>query len=523
MSDYWQERADRRMKEIHADIERRIAQIIGSYERALIEIDNQIERLAYKGKIELEDLEELLSVKVSKEEVDTLYSLLDSVKGKAAKRKIKEEITKLAYKARISRLEVLKANVNARIALLTDRVEHRIETGLKVASESMYNMSVFDFQQQIGYAFAFETPTDQMINEIIRSSWSGKNWSERLWDNTDQLSDDLIETMTTGFAQGKSYRLMTLDLKERLQTDEYKAVRLIRTEASYVANQAKLLALSNSGVDEFEYVAVLDAKTSEICQDRDGSIVKLKDAEIGINLPPLHPNCRSTFVAKLSDEFRKNLKRSAVNPVTGERESIPRDMTYKEWKQTLYDRYGVEKTDVAFKKVKNLKRDNSKFQEYGQVVRNFPSTLGEFQDMKYTDVDRWNQFKREYDLISDIRNKHPDWPDSHREKLISTYYKFRDEGIEVSDHGLDRFVNQKKGPTKKLMTFEDVVTVWRQTPNYWQIVDGELRDIKFYNGIGIPYVRKTGKVITFLSTNKPGGEWIPNGFLGIPEKDTRND
>ena len=71
MSDYWQERADRRMKEIHADIERRIAQIIGSYERALIEIDNQIERLAYKGKIELEDLEELLSVKVSKEEVDT--------------------------------------------------------------------------------------------------------------------------------------------------------------------------------------------------------------------------------------------------------------------------------------------------------------------------------------------------------------------------------------------------------------------------------------------------------------------
>ena len=150
MSDYWQERADRRMKEIHADIERRIAQIIGSYERALIEIDNQIERLAYKGKIELEDLEELLSVKVSKEEVDTLYALLDSVKGKKAKRKIKEQITQLAYKARISRLEVLKANVNARIALLTDRVEPRIETGLKVASESLYIMSVFDFQQQIG-------------------------------------------------------------------------------------------------------------------------------------------------------------------------------------------------------------------------------------------------------------------------------------------------------------------------------------------------------------------------------------
>jgi hypothetical protein len=225
----------------------------------------------------------------------------------------------------------------------------------------------------------------------------------------------------------------------------------------------------------------------------------------------------------MSDEFRKNLKRSTANPVTGERESIPRDMTYKEWKQTHYDRYGVEKTDVAFKKVKNLSRDNATFQKYGQVVRNFPSTLGEFQDMKYTDVERWNQFKREYDLISDIRNKHPDWPESHREKLISTYYKFRDHGIEVSDHGLDRFVNQKKGPTKKLMSFDDVVTVWKQPSNYWHIVEAEVRDIKFYNDIGIVYVRRTGKVITFLSANKPGGEWIPNGFLGLPQKNTRYD
>lgn len=496
MSDYWQERADRRMKEIHADIECRITQIIGSYERALIEIDNQIERLAYNSKIELEDLEELLSVKVSKDEVDTLYALLDSAKGKTAKRKIKEQITQLAYKARISRLEVLKANVNARIALLTDRVEPRIDTGLKVASESMYNLSVFDFQQQIGYAFAFETPTDQMINEIIRSSWSGKNWSERLWDNTDQLSDDLIETMTTGFAQGKSYRLMTLDLKERLQTDEYKAVRLIRTEASYVANQTKLLVLSNSGVDEFEYVAVLDAKTSEICQDKDGSIVKLKDAEIGINLPPLHPNCRSTFVAKLSDEFRKNLKRSAVNPVTGERESIPRDMTYKEWKQTLHDRYGVERTDVAIKKIKNLKKDNSTFQKYGQVVRNFPSTLGEFQDMKYTDVERWNQFKREFETIKKIELNHPGWNNDFRKRVREVYYDFRQEGVELSDHSAQRYIERIANRNDPRYTKTTFLEVLKKPPTGRQFINDELRLVREYDGFKIVSVEETNVVIT---------------------------
>ena len=508
MSDYWQARADRRMKEIHADIERRIAQIIGSYERALIEIDNQIERLAFKGKIELEDLEELLSVKVSKEEVDALYAMLDYAKGKKAKRKIKDEITKLAYKARISRLEVLKANVNSRIALLTDQVEPRIETSLTVASETMYNMSVFDFQQQIGYAFAFETPTDQMINEIIRSSWSGKNWSERLWDNTDQLSDDLIETMTTGFAQGKSYRQMALDLKERLQTDEYKAVRLIRTEASYVANQAKLLALSNSGVDEFEYVAVLDAKTSEICQDKDGSTVKLKDAEIGVNLPPVHPNCRSTFVARMSDEFRKNLKRSAANPVTGERESIPRDMTYKEWKQTLYDRYGVEKTDVAFKKVKNLSRDNATFQKYGQVVRNFPSTLGEFQDMKYTDVERWNQYKREYTTISKLRNPAKHSP-AFQDKLVETYYKFRAGGMELVDHAVLRFVGQKTGRGKALFTMDEVFSVWNEKPNFYEVTEKLTKSIRYYRNLAIISEDPTNEVVTIIYREEAKKKWLP--------------
>ena len=36
--------------------------------------------------------------------------------------------------------------------------------------------------------------------------------------------------------------------------------------------------------------------TSEICQEMDGKIFNVKDGIPGDNVPPLHPNCRSTIV-----------------------------------------------------------------------------------------------------------------------------------------------------------------------------------------------------------------------------------
>ena len=354
MAGYWQKRADLRMTQTHEELEANIASILKGYDEALEEIDDSIQRLMIKGKFEMQDPEELLSVKTTQEEIARLNRLLANAQKTTTIRRLKEELTRLAIKARITRKALLRANIEASMARLTQKVEAQMSTGLSGAAETMYNRSIFDLQQQIGYAFPFTKPDNPLIQEIMNENWSGKHWSKRLWGDNKILGENLSRTLSNGMSQGKSYYLMSQELKDVTRSGKYAAVRLVRTEASFVANQAKLTALTNSGVEEFEYVAVLDARTSEVCQENDGRIVKAEDAVFGKNLPPLHPNCRSTFVAELPDDVKEHLTRMSVNPVTGEKEKVSRNMTYEEWKENLYDTYGKATVDASIDK--ELKR-----------------------------------------------------------------------------------------------------------------------------------------------------------------------
>jgi SPP1 gp7 family putative phage head morphogenesis protein len=302
--------------------------------------------------------------------------------------------------------------------------------------------------------------------------------------------------------------MMARELKENMITGEFQAVRLIRTEATFVANQAKLIALENSGVDEFEYVAVLDARTSEICQEHDGAIVTAKQAVFGLTLPPLHPNCRSTFVAKIPDEMKANLSRMALNPVTGEKEQIPRTMTYKEWKKSLYEQYGRAETDIAVKKIKNSRSDLAKFEMYGKTVRNLPESFEKFQDLKYNEVDKWKQFQREFRTVNRLRDPSKYTPE-FRQKLVDTYYQFRDGGMELVDHAVKRFVGQKTGKGKSPMTMETLFSIWAKKPNFYEIENGVSKSIRFYKNIAIISEDPTNEVVTFVSRNKAKGEWRP--------------
>lgn len=40
-----------------------------------------------------------------------------------------------------------------------------------------------------------------------------------------------------------------------------------------------------------------------MCKDLDGEIFKLKDREVGINFPPMHVNCRSSFSVVIPDDY----------------------------------------------------------------------------------------------------------------------------------------------------------------------------------------------------------------------------
>ena len=112
-----------------------------------------------------------------------------------------------------------------------------------------------------------------------------------------------------------------------MNTSKNRGIVLARTETNYIHNQARLKLYEQLGIDEYLYIATLDLRTSDTCRALDGSTWKLSQSKIGVNYPPMHPQCRSTTIPNIHNlsAFR--------NAVDGEGKHIyiPRTMTQEEY------------------------------------------------------------------------------------------------------------------------------------------------------------------------------------------------
>ena len=83
-------------------------------------------------------------------------------------------------------------------------------------------------------------------------------------------------------------------------------------------------------------MATLEKRTCEVCGALDGKHFFVNDAKIGINYPPIHPNCRCTTI-----EFDFDDALDWYN--TGQ--PMPQNMKYKDWYdgQDVYKRQHVHR------------------------------------------------------------------------------------------------------------------------------------------------------------------------------------
>ena len=72
-------------------------------------------------------------------------------------------------------------------------------------------------------------------------------------------------------------------------------------------------------------------RTSDICRSLDGTVHKVSQAKVGVNFPPMHPNCRSTTVPKFNDQ---DVEERVARDEDGRTIKIPRKMTQEEYINT---------------------------------------------------------------------------------------------------------------------------------------------------------------------------------------------
>lgn len=286
-----------------------------------------------------------------------------------------------AYRYRITRIEELNRDINRQCRELYKTENRHITSALRSVAEDSYYHEIFSIQKGTGLGFSFSKFPRQDVDRILRSNWSGSNYSQRIWKDvngmTARLKNELLVSMLSGRSGEKTARIF----QERFGVNAYCARRLVRTESAYVANAAQSRAYDEAGIERYRFVATLDSRTCECCAALDGKVFELANAKPGTNYPPMHPFCRSTTIADFGDGELAGLERRAKDK-DGNTVKVPAYMSYEEWHRKFVGR--LDKS-----------AESGIMETRGTTIVNAESVVGKWQPR--------NQFSNNIDDIIDYQ------------------------------------------------------------------------------------------------------------------------
>lgn len=391
---YWEQRKAREMYEYMEKAEDTAAQIEKAYRKASLYIQEESKKVfeKYQSKYGLSRKSaELLMKKLKSADIEGLKRLLESDPSNDDYKMLLES---QAYNARLNRLSNVFNQLDAIVLPMIAEEQKRMSILYEELAKEAYYKSIFDVQQYTGYGFKFKALDEKNIKKVLSSRWSGKNFSQRIWENTNDLAAAVKEELLINLLTGRPLKKAQDSIDEKFQSGASNSRRLVRTESCYICNQLQLQGYEACGIEKYIYLAILDLKTSATCRGLDKKRFPVSEAQAGKNFPPMHPYCRSTTIADMPDRLLKNLKQSALDPKTGKRITVPGDMTYEQW----YEKYVKGKEDVIAKEkgLTNKNLDREQFEKYKEIFKNdFPDSIEEFQKLKYNNAKVWERFKAE--------------------------------------------------------------------------------------------------------------------------------
>lgn len=131
---------------------------------------------------------------------------------------------------------------------------------------------------------------EQLINQIWCAD--GKNWSSRIWTNTDKLQQTLNDQLLDCVITGKKTTDLKNLLQERFDVGYSAADSLVRTEIAHIQTQAAQQRYVDAGIKEVEVWADKDERRCEVC----GKLHQKRYPIGGVMPVPAHPRCRCTII-----------------------------------------------------------------------------------------------------------------------------------------------------------------------------------------------------------------------------------
>lgn len=409
-SNYFNERLERLLK---GDIRRsKITQIRikRGYKRAFQLIEDDIAKYVTRISDDLKLDAKALKRKIPKEEL----------LARAKELKLEEET--MANYENLSYAEAIRREMVKNVEDMAKENESLIfENLFKTYEHNFYSTSYLLYRTMDDFSFT-KRVTKEYFDWMAKKPWTsdGKTFSDRIWKDQKTLVDELYKEFTISATRGSNLKEAARRMSRKMDVSYKKCLRLLNTEDSFFSNKAVMDAYQNTTAEEYMILATLDRKTCDICGDQDTKHYKIKDAKVGVNMPPFHPNCRCTTVVYFGDDEDMPKERMMRDK---DGKSVKTEyMSYDEWKKKYVDK--VDNKD----NFESLTNDEKRALLMYKSSESYKINEKLYNDMPLNKNDKW--------LIKNLDSTLAKMPNYHGDLVRDLYF--------IDEESKNNFINQHK-------------------------------------------------------------------------------
>ncbi len=231
---------------------------------------------AYKKKVDFKLADSMLKSFVKKIIAETepiVEDMFEDLYDQLAKKKVIE-------KQDLSRIDALKLFGLKKLQLILKRNFRRLYSDAKDIAKTEVRKEKTDYEANI--------PSDEFLSFVEQETY--KYIGDYSYSITKLAKDKIIQAIKDGMPLSSVVGILDDDGKK---LSDVSLERYARTKTTEVFNRGRMEYFESTGiVAAYQYSAILDDVTSEICGELNGLIFNKEDAPV----PPLHFNCRSILV-----------------------------------------------------------------------------------------------------------------------------------------------------------------------------------------------------------------------------------
>ena len=216
-----------------------------------------------------------------------------------ADKRVRELLTDAGTIENRRKLATLQREITDALQAVYARWDDELTSDLVEIMSNEANFELRTIEKLLGGEVDMIAPdVASMQREAFSRPFQGKTLRKLLADFADEEALRVSGVVRQGFFDGRSVSDIARDIRGTkaaqftdgaLRQTDIRARRIARTAVQHFASVARheVYAENDDIITEYEWVAVLDSRTSSICMTLDGQVWKLGAGP----LPPAHPNC----------------------------------------------------------------------------------------------------------------------------------------------------------------------------------------------------------------------------------------